>query len=168
MISLVLFKHTRSIWIILPVLVWLLSLPWLLLNDTRPLVRLGGQDDSVWAAEGREAYFLRRMDLPPVYEEITSLISQSECSDIGIVFHENNYFFEYPFWMMLREKGYSGNIHHILVQNRSARYEDIQFSPCFILSSGELDHLPGYLQNAYPEYQGAKTDFFLYQENASE
>lgn len=140
----ILFRYNRRGWIIFPVLVFLFSLPWLLETKSRPLIPNQKQHASSGPTEGTAAYFVRKSELLHVFKEATSVITDRQCPEIGIVYYGNTYFFEYPFWMMLREKGWTGVIQHIMVTNESGIYEDSQYSPCIIISNTELEHLASY------------------------
>jgi hypothetical protein len=143
-IALTFSRTDRRGWIILPLVVWLLSLPWLLNGKSRPLLPNQDRAAAVWPSEGIEAYFVRKPNLLPIYQEAADLITSAQCAEVGIYYQsDTDYFFEYPFWMMLREYGFTGTIKHILVQNESSIYEDLDYSPCAIISNTEL-YIPGY------------------------
>ena len=144
LIPVTLFLREKRGWLILPVLIWIFSLPWLLNTDSRPLLPNQERRTATWPSNGIEAYFLWRPDLLPIYDEATSIILNSQCSDIGIIYWGETNFFEYPFWMMLRNKGFTGTIKHVMVSNESKIYEDTHFSPCILFSNTILDNLPEY------------------------
>jgi 4-amino-4-deoxy-L-arabinose transferase-like glycosyltransferase len=157
-LALVLTHDAVKWWVVIPSLVFLASLPWSLNNATRPLIR----EFSEWPVDGVEAYFLRKKQLLPVYQAASEVILENHCDQIGIVYQANHYFFEYPLWIMLREKGFSGSIQHMLVDNESNMYEDPDFSPCLILTINKLEDLPGYsLQNVL-ELEGQGFDYRIY------
>jgi hypothetical protein len=140
----ILFLREKRGWIIIPGLIWIFSLPWLLNTDSRPLLTNQERRTATWPSNGIEAYFLWRPDLLPVYDESTSFILESQCSEIGIIFWGETSFFEYPYWMVLRDKGFVGTIKHVMVSNESKIYEDNHFAPCILVSNTALDTLPEY------------------------
>lgn len=141
-LAVTLFRTHRIGWVVFPVIVWALSLPWVVNNNTRPL--LPDQERSIanWPAEGIEAYFLRDPKLFPIYNEISSIIMKEQCTEIGI--YSRRVFFEYPFWMVMNDQDSSVEIRHVMISNKSKIYEDPNYLPCAIVSDIELPNLSGY------------------------
>jgi hypothetical protein len=159
LIATITFPALRKSWFLIPAVIWCLSLPWLLNNENRPLI--SGRDDQYanWPREGTQAYFIRQPWFYPVLEQATDLIIENGCSEVGI---KSKNFLEYPFWMMLREKGFNGTIKHVQVSNESQIYEDLLYSPCAIFVFDQPIHLePDYI----PIEIHPKKDVWIYIRN---
>jgi hypothetical protein len=107
--------------------VWTASIPWLVGNATRPLGPLL-QPEGI--ARRRE-YFAKRSDVYPAYLAVTDRITQAGCDRVGLELEEDSW--EYPIWVLLRDRGFSGEIQHISVENASRIYEDRTYRPCAII-----------------------------------
>jgi hypothetical protein len=67
---------------------------------------------------------------------VVSQIMAAGCTEVGLKFYGNHP--EYPFWLMLREAGFKGNIHHEFVEGPSARLPAPMSPPDVIVTT-----LPG-------------------------
>ncbi|MEN8242074.1 MAG: glycosyltransferase family 39 protein [Chloroflexota bacterium] len=152
LISFTVYPSKKTYWYILPLMVWLCALPWLFNGKTRPLIRSEASAAAAWPSAGIEAYFVRKPSLHPIYDEITDFITETQCKEIGVVFLHNEFFYEYPFWMMLREKGFDGKIQHMLVENESKVHEDFSYSPCIIISNAEMNSFPEFSLTPYDQF----------------
>jgi len=70
-----------------------------------------------------------------VYDEITQEISESGCDRVGLKIGSDTW--EYPFWTLLKFKGFSGEIEHIQVKNLTSKFEDPGFQPCAVIIQNE-------------------------------
>ena len=57
MIAYTLFGTEKRVWFIFPLLIWVVSLPWLLNNHYRPLLPNQTRAVANWPSEGTQAYF---------------------------------------------------------------------------------------------------------------
>lgn len=85
-----------------------------------------------------EQYFQYTKAYYPEYESMTALIAETSCDRVGL--NISSLALEYPFWVLLREKGFDGVIHYIDVANETHIYEDSAFAPCAIISDAENSH----------------------------
>ena len=104
------------------------------LNAIRPVAPLLNET----SVDRRASYFANRPDLLTSYVEISRAIKAAGCHQIG--YRPGTigaYQFEYPFWVLLGEGGYSFRFEHVGVVSPSGRaFRDASFSPCAIISPG--------------------------------
>lgn len=85
------------------------------------------------ASERPEGYFAHNTGIRPEYGEVFSWINEKGYDTLGIKVGELS--FEYPIWAMTESSNV--RIENILVQNKSAAYEDMSFIPeCVIVDKG--------------------------------
>jgi hypothetical protein len=75
------------------------SLPYLLLNESRPLVPL--HKPSILMRDRIRQYFIDRPAYRAPYRDAAALVRASGEPEIGLLFDESAY--EYPFWVMVKE-----------------------------------------------------------------
>jgi len=56
---------------------------------------------------------------------------------------------EYAVWVLLRNRGFTGRIRHVYVENESARLENARSTPCAILTG--LANVPASGTSAFPQ-----------------
>jgi len=112
-------------------LIMISSLPWILLNESRPLIG----KTSVLTNNRSHSYFGNH---PAIEESVSSAVKALKhlnCSDIGLEAHEGA--FEYPFWPLLKQPFPNGfRFEHVNVNNSSGSfpYPLKEFDPCAIIS----------------------------------
>ena len=111
-----------------------LSLPWLLLNNTRPI--LGWQPyvtrvRSVFLAGDRQLMFAMRRGEEDEYLAITSAILADGCKQVGLVLDSHDY--EYLIWYLLKAPESGVEIKSIVASSRLSSYLDSSFSPCAVI-----------------------------------
>jgi len=123
----------------------LASLPWIIFNETRPLVG----DRSVFRTPRTLQYFDSRPELELPYLQAAERVNDEGCTQIGLSLRGGNVW-EYPFWVLLRGNG-RRNVHieHVDVSNISNRKVSApdtgQIQPCAIICvSCEEDRLLGH------------------------
>ena len=85
------------------------------------------------ASERPGGYFAHNTGIRPEYGEVFSWINEKGYDTLGIKVGELS--FEYPIWAMTESSNV--RIENILVQNKSAAYEDMSFIPeCVIVDKG--------------------------------
>jgi hypothetical protein len=115
------------------------ALPYVLNNSTRPIL---GQDN-ILAVSRTEQYFRNRPLLIKPYTRSAKFLSDSKCSDIGLVSGGNDWDdWEYPFWVMLGENGRRTiRLEHVNVTNISqVKYGEFpfnSFTPCAVIVLSE-------------------------------
>jgi hypothetical protein len=124
----------RYRWIagILVVVLLFMCVPWLVYNESRPL--LGA--DSVIVTSRTGQYFRNRMDLRGPYTAAMGRLRDAGCSKVGLWIDEDAW--EYPVWVLAGQEGggAQGRIEHIHVKNetlRSRAQAKYSFDPCAIL-----------------------------------
>jgi 4-amino-4-deoxy-L-arabinose transferase-like glycosyltransferase len=110
------------------------SMPWLLFNQTRPLVG----PSSVWRLDRQELYFAARPALRRPYVEAIHFVRSRECASVGLDLRGTHW--QYPFWAAMAY-GNPGHfrIEHVNVRNTSAQLPRGPFTPCAIIM---VDHDP--------------------------
>jgi len=111
-----------------------LSLPWLLENNTRPI--LGWKPwitrtDSVFVAGNEQLIFAMKSGEEDEYQAITSAIESSDCIQIGLMLDSHDY--EYLFWYLLKAPESGIEIRSVTASSESARYLDPDYSPCAVI-----------------------------------
>lgn len=109
------------------------SLNWTFTNWTRPIDTAAAYNPSVPSA----GYFTKNQEFYSGFVSVTDKIAHSGCQNVGLVLGSNSY--EYPWWIMLRERGFTGRIEHINVQNETKILEYTDFKPCAIIVEGTLE-----------------------------
>jgi len=111
-----------------------LSLPWLVFNNTRPIVgwqpyvtRVG----SVLLAGDRQLLFAMRRGEEDEYLAITSAIQENGCKQVGLVLDSHDY--EYLIWHLLDAPESGVEIKSIEASSRLSRYLDPTYSPCAVI-----------------------------------
>lgn len=108
------------------------AMPWVVHNSSRPLM---GQR-SILATDRAEQYFANRRSLYEPYNRSIRFLSNSECSDIGLMLGGDDW--EYPFWVLLGEHDKRKvRLEHVNVPNIS-RVEYSKppfrtFTPCAVI-----------------------------------
>ncbi len=93
----------------------LLSLPWVLLNRSRPMI---GREN-IFNSSRMSLYFANNPDLFGRYASVADALRIGRCGRVGLVMGENDW--EYPLWVMLREGAHAPVlIEHVDVKNVSA------------------------------------------------
>ena len=124
----------------------LLAVPFLLFNNTRPLIgwtpwptRIG----SVLTTPAAEILFTSNERLRGSYVPGTDLVSESGCKQVGLRIDSHD--LEYVFWWLLRAPQSGIRIESIYVTERLKPLLDPAFRPCAILCTicGDRDRLHG-------------------------
>lgn len=108
------------------------ALPYLLDNNSRPII---GQE-SIMVTSRTKLYFNNRPSLAEPYIGSVKFLSNTQCSDIGLVLGGDDW--EYPFWVLLGEDGKrTVRLEHVNVTNISqvisSEYPFNNFTPCAVI-----------------------------------
>jgi hypothetical protein len=111
----------------------LTALPWVFLNTAKPIFG----KNSIFTTSRIEQYFTKRPSLAGPYIESAKILSDLNCSNIGLVIGDKDW--EYPLWVLMREKTDGMvRLEHVNVTNTSQqKNEDNQngaFNPCAIFT----------------------------------
>ncbi|WP_420263695.1 ArnT family glycosyltransferase [Candidatus Magnetominusculus dajiuhuensis] len=113
--------------------VLLSGLPWVFLNERRPLIG----KDNIFATDRASQYFISRPDIKASYTGAASIIQSKGCTNIGLSL-PNDDTWEYPLWILLNRPTAKARIEHVNVRNASARYSTQypfnNFVPCAVIS----------------------------------
>jgi hypothetical protein len=82
----------------------------------------------------------------PALQRIADEVVASGCGNVGLKLGFDA--FEYPIWMMLRNRGFHGRIDHYYVEHVSARLASDAPPPCAIIA--RLSQPPAAVTNLYP------------------
>jgi 4-amino-4-deoxy-L-arabinose transferase-like glycosyltransferase len=87
------------------------SMPYILMNKTRPLIGSIKMDhssytpaftfSSFWTANRSELYFMARPDLYKLYEEVSIIVKNQNCKVIDLKMGDDGW--EYPFWVLIKQ-----------------------------------------------------------------
>lgn len=117
------------------VVLLLSSVPYLLLNDLRPIVG----ETSILKVDRMSQYFAAKSQLQTDYTTVTQLTKGQACKNVGLIIVPNSW--EYPLWVLLEQNASSSiRIEHVSVENMTQsiaqrpHYKD--FSPCSIIAVG--------------------------------
>ncbi len=142
-IAVTVFRLKREWAVALCVGIWLASFPWLFENPFRPLDAELTARLPYSRGVSLQGYFAYGPHLLPIYEVIADRIKDSGCERVGLVL-TSQHRQEYPFWMVMRAKGYTGRMEDVLVSNVSKRVRDKGFEPCAVVSAVDLGSQPGF------------------------
>lgn len=114
--------------IVLGVLFFLVSIPWLLANDQHPW--FGHR--SIWVQPKLAQYFYKKPGLALPVVTISSHLKSIGCQQVGLIMSEDNW--EYPWWVFMSGPGV--RIEHVQVNNLSAplKYPLGDFQACALIS----------------------------------
>ncbi len=111
----------------------LASIPWLLLNATRPVI--GWQPrtkaDSVFKASSADLLFANWTFRRDSYLHVTEVIKDSGCREVGLVIDSHD--LEYPFWWLLDAPQSGIQIEVLTPKPHLQRFADPTFEPCAIV-----------------------------------
>ena len=103
-------------------------------------------------------YFTNVPDLYPVYAEITNKIKNSNCLAVGLNIGEDTW--EYPFWVLLQNRGWHGRIEHVNTVNATSILEDRNYKPCMVISDSSIGKMN------YPLYKETMIgSYYLLEQN---
>ena len=107
--------------------------PWLFSINSRPLIPIQGRShtSSVLIASRQSLYFANARHLEQPYIEITQMINQADCTNVGMILSGNCA--EYPLWVLLGSPKSNLNIEWILGGDMYKNYENPNFQPCAII-----------------------------------
>lgn len=156
MISATLHKRVRLLPnTLLPLFLIVISLPWLFINRSRPLVGMKPRtmSDSILEEPAFVVLFANRTDLREPYRDAANVIIESSCREIGLEIDSHDY--EFPLWWFLQQANVRAHIEAINATGPLEAYMDPGFEPCAIFSAlpARAGRHPGYsLEAIFPPY----------------
>ncbi|MBF0457176.1 MAG: glycosyltransferase family 39 protein [Nitrospirae bacterium] len=115
------------------VLVLLSALPWVLLNERRPIIG----KDSIFVTDRMSQLFISRPELKRPYTGAAAIIQSKGCTNIGLSLPDDDAW-EHPFWVLLNRHETKVRTEHVNVKNESAVYSETypfnNFVPCAVIS----------------------------------
>lgn len=113
-------------------------------NASRPIL-----DKKYWSLPREEQYLtMGAASQTGAIKEVADAIVASHCSEVGLKLGFDDV--EYPFWVMLRNRGFHGHITHYAVENESNRIVSTN-NPCVIISV--FQKIPESVTQTYPRQQ---------------
>ena len=111
------------------------SVPWVVANETRPLLGRA----SVVRVPRADQLFAARPSLREPYLRAVGWLRERDCRDVGLVIGGNEW--EYPLWPLLGDADRPARIRHVNVANESrfAPPADPSSAPCAVLAIGVPD-----------------------------
>ena len=125
--------------IIIVILLSIYSLPFLFMNEIRPLIikitndnyKLNFEKPYFLNNKREKLYFTYNFKKYDSYIKIKNVAQKINCKNIGIISGENTW--EYPYWKMLKEYSNDIIIRHIEVKNLSSKFKKKDFKPCLVI-----------------------------------
>jgi 4-amino-4-deoxy-L-arabinose transferase-like glycosyltransferase len=145
-VALVFSQRSTSWWrrvaVLLPATAFAYALFCLRYNEARPIF------DSRFAGLPREAQYLhtRGADWTPAIQQITQAIVRSGSDSVGLKFGFDA--FEYPIWLMLKSRGFTGTINHCYVEGVAGKIPALNPVPAAIIAP--VSTPPPAITNLYP------------------
>jgi hypothetical protein len=137
----------------------LASIPWLVGIQSRPLISTSDSYvESILTVPREKLYFVNGGDLEEPYKEITDILRESTCTDLGIRMFGNAA--EYPLWALLDSPKREYRVEW-LDSGITSRYADPDFEPCAVLCQGCDDDQSRY-RNLPIVYQHRSTGIQFY------
>ena len=133
------------------------SWPWLIGIDSRPVLPTADQS-SVLTASRQDLYFANAQYLQRPYIEMTALLDQAQCRDIGISLDGSGQ--EYPLWVLMGAPDPDLRLDWIVAGTPSAIYREVTHRPCAII----CQHCPTADVYAGLHLVYERTEFKLYME----
>ena len=98
-----------------------------------------------------ELYFVRRPELFIKYLEISKIIKDRNCKNIGLIISDDNW--EYPLWKFVKENNNKHKIFHININNSSKKftYNLIAPKPCAVVQIADKNNKNLYLNTEFSE-----------------
>ena len=123
---------------VIAILLIVASLPWVLQNKFRPIVA----EANIFNLSRIEQYFINRPQLQEPYVQTAKTILSTECKNIGLSLGEGtsvgNEYWEYPFWVLLKDSQTQIHIENVNAQNislsKAEKYPHQNFIPCAIIA----------------------------------
>jgi len=134
LVGVVLSEFRNRAWARIAALVFLLvSLPWVLLNASRPLLGLKPRTmiGSVLVEPAEAVLFANWTHLRDPFAEASDMIRASQCQDVGLRIDSGD--LEYAIWWLLDAPQSGIRLEHLDPYPHLARYADPDFTPCAIL-----------------------------------
>lgn len=133
------------------------SWPWLIGIDSRPVLPTADQS-SVLTASRQDLYFANAQYLQQPYIEMTALLEQAQCRDIGISLDGSGQ--EYPLWVLMGAPDPDLRLDWFVAGTPSEIYRDVTHRPCAII----CQHCPTADVYAGLPLVYERTEFQLYME----
>jgi hypothetical protein len=115
-------------------------IPWLLFNNTRPVVgwqpwitRVG----SVFTTRSEDLLFAMRKNAKDEYEMVTTRIKDQSCESVELVLDSHDY--EYTFWYLLQAPQSGVRLERVSFIPRLAQYHDPDFNSCAVICTSCKD-----------------------------
>jgi hypothetical protein len=120
------------------ILLIIASLPWVFENKFRPIAA----EENIFNLSRIEQYFMNRSQLEEPYRQATNFVLSQGCTNIGLSLGTGesvgNEYWEYPFWVLFKEKNKQVRLENIepqnvsLVKAQNPPYNN--FTPCAIVA----------------------------------
>lgn len=109
------------------------SVPWLIGNQSRPLISgvRNASVNSILVEPRQHLYFANGPYLEIPYREMTALTRANQCNTVGLMLP--GYSAEYPLWVLLGAPNRQLAVHWIVAGTPSEEYEPAEFAPCAVI-----------------------------------
>ena len=136
------------------------SIPYVFFNKSRPLLaeikKINNKEYTLSRTFLKtktrdELYFVRRPELFKKYLEISKIIKDRNCKNIGLIISDDNW--EYPLWKFVKENNNKHKIFHININNSSKKftYNLIAPKPCAVVQIADKNNKNLYLNTEFSE-----------------
>ena len=111
-----------------------LSIPWIILNEIRPLISYYPNQESIFSTDRRKMYFADHLDIFRPYVDLVKFIAAYNPQEIGML--STKAIYEYTIWMLLWENLTTNfQLKYVGVENVSKDLRESKFAPPFIFSN---------------------------------
>jgi hypothetical protein len=119
---------------LIAVSLFVLSFPWLLRIDSRPLLPQPNQGVSILAAKREQLYAVNDPWAFDKISQVSQYIQEQGCEQVGLMLHGDDP--EYWYWVALGAPRDTLRIEWIVSGTPSTRYQPDDFQPCAVLCKG--------------------------------
>ena len=122
---------------------WVAVLPWLIANETRPLVRISAltQEPSIFEMPRERQYFIEDPDIEAPYRKVIADLVRTRCRIVGVAGGEKTGV--YPLVPLARARGLELELHYISVENETAILEERPPICALLVEEHRPDWRPG-------------------------
>ncbi len=148
LIAVLFTRALRLRWVSAMVAILLLAAtPWVLHNETRPLVGFG-PDSTVFNTSRVDQMFRARPEIRDEYLATADAVAATGCDQIGLISNDRD-FWEYALWNLIQQRaGHPVHITQVNVANASSKHESAneQMSPCILITIAVEQNRPIIIQ----------------------
>jgi hypothetical protein len=136
----------RTALTILGPLLFISSMPWLVDNQSRPLIgysmplmhRQLPPGETIVGVPRDDLYFVKRPDMREPYKEAAQQLKNQRCRDVALWSGVDDW--EYPLWALTAPASQSVRFQQVFIANASQSATRFSFQPCVVVTINSTDH----------------------------